>query len=104
MADYVVPADSRTIRFTTTPNVVDTVTFEANVGTVEILSDGAGDVWFTVNGPAPVAPGDGGASVADLLPAGSPAIDTVGTLGRVAGDVVRVLSPVATSVIVKVAR
>ena len=104
MAEYVIPAGARTIRFTTAPHVVDTVTFGANVGRVEIFSDGTADVWFTVNGAAPVAPTNGTATAADLLPAGAPAADVIATSNAQTGDVVRVLSPAATTVVVKIAR
>ena len=102
VAEYVVEAGHRTIRFTTTPDVVDTVTFEANVGAIEVYSDGAADVWFTVNGGTPSVPADGVSTEASLLPAGGPAVDNQSARQATAALVVQVVSPGAAQVAVRV--
>ena len=44
---------------TTTANVVDTVTFNARVSVVEIISmDGADEIYFTLDGTDPTVGGD----------------------------------------------
>ena len=42
---------------TLTANVVERFTFPDNVDTVEILSDGAADIYFTLDGTAPTVGG-----------------------------------------------
>jgi hypothetical protein len=37
----------------------DTVTFESRVATIEVLSDGAADIYFTIDGSTPIVAGKG---------------------------------------------
>lgn len=75
-------------------NTVDTVTFQRNAGTIEVVSDGADEIYFTVDGSTPTVAGNstyglpavasaklvkvppanrtGGSTVVKLISAGTP--------------------------------
>jgi hypothetical protein len=67
-------------------NTQDTVTFVTPVVTVEVLSDGAAELFFTIDGTAPTI----GGQHCYVLPAGAPAARTVSRPGGVQNLVAQV--------------
>lgn len=58
MADYTIGLDEVAVHAKTLqPNVVDTVTFTRNVDNITIISDGAADLYYTMDGTMPVVAG-----------------------------------------------
>ena len=58
MADHKVPLNAIAAHdVTLTANTVERFTFPDNVDAVEILSDGAEDIYFTLDGSSPVVAG-----------------------------------------------
>lgn len=51
---------------------VETVIFDTNIGTVDIISDGRAAIYYTINGQPPTIKGGN----TFVLPAGATAIDT----------------------------
>lgn len=59
---------------TTSANIVDSVTFTArDCDAVEVLSDGAADLYVTVDGSTPTVAGNN----TDRLPAGAPSVRVI---------------------------
>jgi hypothetical protein len=58
--------------FTLTANTVDTFTFSEDLNSVDIISDGAAAVFYTIDGTAPTV----GGTACYLLPAGAISVDT----------------------------
>lgn len=93
MASYTVAADEVGVQNKTLAvNTVDTVTFSADLDAVVVFSDGAGALFFTVDGSTPTV----GGSKTHLLPAGVRSVRrvTVPTSGNTA---VKLISAAATS-------
>jgi hypothetical protein len=60
MASYTVnpgAGEVGTAAFTMTANTVDTVTFDWRLGSVEVITDGAAAVWYTLDGSTPTVGG-----------------------------------------------
>ena len=95
MADHTVAAGERgTAAFALTAATVDTVTFTDKISEVEVITDGAADVWYTTNGSTPTVGGkncwylptnavadvravtssQGSAAVVKLISAGTPTL------------------------------
>jgi hypothetical protein len=70
-----------------TANVVETLTFEGDPDSIEIVTDGASAIYYTINGPAPTVRGAG----CYELPAFPSA--RVMVLRRGAPHVVKLISP-----------
>jgi hypothetical protein len=62
----------------------DSVTFADNLRQVEVVSDGAAALYFTIDGSAPVV----GANAAYYMPA----VPGVRTVGPVSGQVIKLIS------------
>lgn len=62
---------------TTVANTVDQCAFADNFDYVEVISDGAFELWVTVSGVDPVSPFD----LAWRLPAGQPEVRYIPTFG-----------------------
>lgn len=88
MANYTVGAGEIGAHAKTlTPNTVDTVVFDDDLAYVEVVSDGAADLYFTVDGaPAPTV----GAAGAHYMPA-LPCSRVVQSIGD-GGTTVRLIS------------
>lgn len=77
---------------TLTPATVDTVTFGEDYGVVEVLNrNGAGELYFTVDGAAPVVAGNS----THVLPAAISAMTVVA--GGTSNTVVRLISAAAVA-------
>lgn len=61
-----------TASFTLTANEVDTVNFAEDLRVVDVVSDGAAAVWYTLDGSSPTVGGAG----CYYIPAGGAAVDT----------------------------
>jgi hypothetical protein len=87
--------------WTLTANQVDTITFADNIGTVDVITDGTADVYFTVDGSTPTV---AGANCYRIPGAGGAMVDTRTTLQTSASggaDVVKVISAGTPSVSVQ---
>lgn len=76
----------------------DTVTFADNIGSVDVMSDGTANVYYTVDGSTPTV----GGSNCYRLPSGMPGIDTRDTRNDAGIDVVKLIADGATVVSVQV--
>lgn len=99
MADVVVASgEVASGTFTLEPGVVSTVTFEDNIGAVQIWTDQTEAVYYTVDGREPEVDD----RIAFMIPRGTIATaETANTPG--AGDVVKLVSAGSPSVRVEIA-
>lgn len=89
MADVVVgTGEVSSGRLSLVADEVQTITFSNNIGAVQVISDGAAAVYYTVDGTDPTVDGTNTFE----LPAGSVSVDERTTVNTVAGDVVKLIS------------
>src|SRR5436189_2327323 len=97
MATYTVAAGDVGIEpYTTTPSQVDTITWTDNVGTIEVISDGAAEVRVRLGGSNPSIGAAGASTASYRLPAGVVSIVELNLNG--ATDSVKVISSGAASI------
>lgn len=102
MAEVVVAASEVSSgRLVLSPNEVLTVAFESNIGAVQVVSDGAAAVFYTVDGSEPTLDGRNTFE----LPAGVVTVDERDTanLPGTPTDVVKLLSAGSASVRIQLA-
>lgn len=100
MATYAVATLSNEIgtpAFTMVADTVDTVTFDRDTAAIEIISDGAAEIWYTLDGSTPAVDG----SKSFYLPA-APCVDR-GDRYSGATTVLKFISPGTPTVRVQVA-
>lgn len=101
MANYTVNAGHNGIEpYTTTAGQVDVITFLANVGRAQFISDGAAEVRVTIDGSTPAFNSAGSSTSALRLPAGI--VSTLDFPLAGAPDVVKVVSSGAATVSIQV--